>query len=176
MHVRLHPAMTSEALDHIDAMWTRHRPGVPIDRTFFEQTFNTLVEACTGGLSTAALMASIITIIIAAFGLYALASYSSLRRTKEVGVRKVLGASANSIVSLLAWDFVKPVILACVISWPIAYFFINDFYAQFSSQAEFSLLNYGIVTLSIVFLAVLTVSIQCFRTANSDPVQSLRYE
>ena len=176
MHVRLHPTMTSEALDHIDAMWTRHRPGVPIDRTFFEQTFNTLFEARTGGLSTSALIASIITIIIAAFGLYALASYSSLRRTKEVGVRKVLGASANSIVSLLAWDFVKPVILACVISWPIAYFFINDFYAQFSSQAEFSLLNYGIVTLSIVFLALLTVSIQCFRTANSDPVQSLRYE
>ncbi len=168
--------MTDEALEHIDAMWNRHRPDVPIKRTFFDQTFNTLLEARTGGLSMAALLASIITIVIAAFGLYALASYSSIRRTKEVGVRKVLGASANSIVSLLAWDFVKPVILACVISWPVAYFFITDFYAQFSSQAEFSVFNYGIVTLSIVFMSVLTVAIQCFRTANSDPVQSLRYE
>lgn len=176
IHVRLDPNMTDEALEHIDAMWNRHRPDVPINRTFFDQTFNTLLEARTGGLSMAALLASIITIVIAAFGLYALASYSSIRRTKEVGVRKVLGASANSIVSLLAWDFVKPVILACVISWPVAYFFITDFYAQFSSQAEFSVFNYGIVTLSIVFMSVLTVAIQCFRTANSDPVQSLRYE
>ncbi len=78
--------------------------------------------------------------------------------------------------TLLAWDFVKPVILACIIPWPVAYFFISDFYAQLSSQAEFSVLNYGIVTLSIVFLAVFTVAIQCFRTANSDPVHSLRYE
>lgn len=176
MHVRLDPNMTSEALDHIDAMWNRHRPDVPINRTFFDQTFNTLVEARTGGLSTAALLASIITIVIAAFGLYALASYSSLRRTKEVGVRKVLGASANSIVTLLAWDFVKPVLVACLISWPVAYYFISNFYSGFSSQASFPLYNYGFVTLGIVLLALLTVAVQCYKIANSDPVKSLRYE
>lgn len=176
LSIRLDPNMTSEALEHIDAMWIRHRPDIPINRTFLDQTFNSLVEARTGGLSTAALLASIITVVIAAFGLYALASYSSLRRTKEVGVRKVLGASANSIVSLLAWDFVKPVLLACLISWPVAYYFISDFYAEFSSQASFPLYNYGFVTLGIVLLALLTVAAQCHRIANSDPVQSLRYE
>ncbi|NKB33558.1 MAG: FtsX-like permease family protein [Pseudomonadales bacterium] len=174
--VRIDPAMTTEVLDHIDSTWNRHRPDVPINRTFVDQTFNTILEARTGGLSSAALFASIITIIIAAFGLYALASYSSLRRTKEVGVRKVLGASANSIVLLLAWDFVKPVLIACIISWPIAFYFINDFYIQFSTRADFSMLLYGFVAIGIVVLAILTVAIQCFKTANSDPVKSLRYE
>ncbi len=176
LNIRIDPAQSQEALGHIDTVWARHRPDVPINRAFVDQSFATILEARTGGLSTAALFASIITVAIAAFGLYALASYSSLRRTKEVGVRKVLGASANSIVTLLAWDFVKPVLAACVLSWPVAYYFIDDFYSQFSNQALFPLSNYGLVTLGIVLLALLTVALQCLRTASADPVQSLRYE
>ena len=124
----------------------------------------------------AALIASIITIVIAGLGLYALSSYSSVRRTKEVGIRKVLGANAVSIVLLLAWDFVKPVLLACLVAWPIAFFTISQFYAGFSAQASFPLLIYMIVTVGILLIAFLTVVIQCYRTANSDPVKSLRYE
>ncbi len=176
LSIRINPAMSSDALKHIERVWLRHRPDVPIYRTFVEESFNSILEARTSGLGMAALLASIITVVIAGFGLYALASYSSLRRTKEVGVRKVLGASANSIVTVLAWNFVKPVLIACFISWPIANYFIRDIYSQFSSQADFSLLIYATVTVAVVLVAILTVAIQCFKTANADPVQSLRYE
>lgn len=176
IELRINPELTVEALAHIDSVWAQHRPEIPIDRVFFSQDFDSLIDARTGGISKAALFASIVTIFIAACGLYALASYSSLRRTKEIGVRKVLGASATSIISLLAWDFIKPVLLACVVSWPIAYFFINDFYADFSSRVSFPIPAYPLVTMGIVILALLTVAIQCFRTAYLDPVHSLRYE
>ncbi|MEX0617626.1 MAG: FtsX-like permease family protein, partial [Pseudohongiellaceae bacterium] len=176
LHLRLDPMQTEAALNHIDTVWERHQPSVPIERTFFAQTFDDIIADRTDGLSMAALMASVVTVLIAGFGLYALASYSSLRRTKEVGIRKALGATADSIVMLLAWDFIKPVLVACVIAWPIAWFAIEAFYAGFTSRAGFSVLIYGVVTGGVLAVALLTVAIQCFRTANSDPVKSLRYE
>jgi putative ABC transport system permease protein len=176
LHIRVVPQQADAALAHIDEVWARHRPNVPIDRTFFSQTFADIIENRTSGLRIAALMASIITVLIAGFGLYALASYSSLRRTKEVGVRKTLGASTGAIVRLLAWDFVKPVLLACVLAWPLAWFAIDRFYQTFSSQAEFPFIIYVVVTLAVIALALMTVAMQCFRTANTDPVRSLRYE
>ncbi|MES2489493.1 MAG: ABC transporter permease, partial [Pseudomonadota bacterium] len=76
------------ALAHIDEVWARHRPDTPINRTFYDQTYNDLIFAQTNGISSAAFFASAITILISAFGLYALAFYSTQRRTKEVGIRK----------------------------------------------------------------------------------------
>ncbi len=174
--VRTNPSQTEAALQHIDNVWAQHRPDTPIDRVFLSQEFDGLIEARTNGISNAALFASIITIFIAACGLYALASYSSLRRTKEVGVRKVLGASTSSVVGLLAWDFLKPVLVACVVSWPIAYYFIGDFYADFSSQANFPIGMYLLVASGVAALAFATVSIQCYATSSSNPVEALRYE
>ena len=176
IHIRIDPRQTEAALAHVDEVWERHRPGIPLDRTFLAQTFDNIIEDRTNGLSVAAFMASIITVMIAGFGLYALASYSSLRRTKEVGVRKTLGASANSIVGLLAWDFIKPVLIACVLAWPLAWFAIDSFYQTFTSQADFPLLIYGVVTMGVIAVALVTVALQCFKTANADPVKSLRYE
>ncbi len=176
VHVRIDPTQSEAVLAHIDDVWERHRPGIPLDRTFFSQTLDDIIENRTGGLSIAALMASIITVVIAGFGLYALASYSSLRRTKEVGVRKTLGASTYSIVGLLAWDFIKPVLIACVLAWPLAWFAIDSFYQTFSSRPEFPLVTYAAVTVGVIAVALVTVATQCFKTANADPVKSLRYE
>ena len=174
--IRIDPTRTEQALAHIDAAWERHRPGIPLNREFFAQSFNEVIDSRTSGLSMAALMSSIITTIIAGFGLYALASYSSERRTKEVGIRKTLGATTEGIIGLLAWDFIKPVLVACVIAWPLAYLAIDNFYSNFTDRANFSVLFYLAVTVGIVGLALITVAVQCFRTANSDPVKSLRYE
>jgi putative ABC transport system permease protein len=151
-------------------------PDVPVNRTFYEQTFNELIYESTNGISKASLFASIVTIGIAALGLYALAFYTSQRRTKEVGVRKVLGATSISIVGLLTWDFVKPVLFGCVIASILGYFATTYFFAQFSSRPTMSVSVYLAVALVTVVIAILTVSIQCFRTATSDPIGSLRYE
>lgn len=176
LHVRIDPQQTEAALAHIDDTWETHRPGTPINRTFYSQSLNDMIQTQNEGISTAALIASVITIIIAVSGLYALASYATISRTKEVGVRKVLGATSGTIVLLLAWDFIKPVLISCLVAWPIAYFAINFMYSSFSAQASFTIRYYALVTLAIILVASLTVVIQCFRTANSDPVQSLRYE
>lgn len=174
--LRLDPDSTESALNHIDAVWERHRPGTPLDRRFFSEDFESVIDRRTEGLSMAALISSIITTIIAGFGLFALASYSTERRTKEVGIRKTLGAESGNIVRLLTWDFIKPVLIACVTAWPLAYLAIDRFYKEFSDSADFPFMAYMLVTIGIVGLALLTVVVQCFRTANSDPVKSLRYE
>ena len=176
LQVRIDPQQTEAALAHIDDTWETHRPDTPINRTFYSQSLNDMIETQNEGMGTAALIASVITIVIAVLGLYALASYASISRTKEVGVRKVLGATSSAIVLLLAWDFVKPVLVSCLVAWPIAYFTINFMYSSYSAQATFAIPYYALVTLGILLVAFLTVVMQCLRTANADPVQSLRYE
>ncbi|HTQ99045.1 MAG TPA: FtsX-like permease family protein [Candidatus Acidoferrum sp.] len=174
--VRIDPKQADSALKHIDEVWKRHRPDVAPTRTFFDQTFNDLIYKQTNGISKAATFASIITVIISAMGLYALAFYSTERRTKEVGIRKVMGATSGKIVYLLTWDFLKPVLLACALASVAGYFVIRQFMTQFSSQASVPLWWYLLVALGTALVAVLTVSVQCFRAANADPVKSLRYE
>ncbi len=174
--IRLDASQLQSALDHIDSVWNRHRPDLAIDRTFYEQTYNELVGAETRGINFAAIFASIITVLISAFGLYALAFYSSERRTKEVGVRKVLGATSTTIIGLLTWDFVKPVLVACALACGLGYYAITIYFQQFSSQVEISPLLYLLVIIGTILVAIVTVAMQCYRTANADPVDSLRYE
>ncbi|MES2627065.1 MAG: FtsX-like permease family protein [Pseudomonadota bacterium] len=174
--LRIDPTQTTSALAHIDEVWARHRPDIPINRTFYDQTFNDLVYQQTNGISTAATIASVITVVISAFGLYALAFYSTQRRTKEVGVRKVMGATTKKIIGLLTWDFLKPVFAACVLASVAGYFAATRYFAQFSSQTEIPLWLYVAVTVGTVLLAIVTVASQCYRAANADPVKSLRYE
>ncbi|MDO9477671.1 MAG: FtsX-like permease family protein, partial [Pseudohongiella sp.] len=174
--VRIDPAQRDSALQHIDSVWATHRPDTPIDREFYEQSFNQQIYEETNGINRAAQFAALITMVIAALGLYALAYYSTERRTKEIGVRKVLGATAQSIVQLLSLDFIKPVIVACVIASVLAYFVTSFYFNQFSAQASLSPLIYLLVIVGMILLSLLTVAAQCIKTAKSDPVKSLRSE
>jgi putative ABC transport system permease protein len=174
--LRVDPTQLDDALAHIDEVWARHRPDVPLNRTFFDQTFGDLVYQQTNGIAKAASFASIITVIISAMGLYALAFYSTLRRTKEVGIRKVMGATSGTIVRLLTWDFLKPVLVACVLASIAGYFVVGRYLEQFSSRTTISVWIYVAVTLATVLVAIVTVALQCLRAANADPVRSLRYE
>jgi len=169
-------AQIDKVLTRIDAIWARHRPDVPISRTLFDQKFNSLVLTRTKGISTAAIFASIITILIAASGLYALAHYSTTRRTKEVGIRKVLGATSKSVIGLLTWDFLKPVIVACIGGALMGYFAIHHFIQQYTARTEISSLLYLLVAAGAVSIATLTVSLHCYNVASMKPVQSLRVE
>lgn len=174
--IRIDPLQQASALDHIDTVWNRHRPDAPINREFYEQSFSQQIFEQTNGINRAAQFAAFITIIIAALGLYALAYYSTERRAKEIGVRKVLGASSRSIVELLTMDFIKPVLLACILASGLAYFATAYYFQQFSAQASLSPLVFVLVVVSTIFLALLTVATQCIKTARSDPVKSLRSE
>lgn len=174
--LRIDPEQTDAALQHIDAVWRKYQPDGYFDRTFFRQTYNDIVDEETRGINIAAIFASTISILISAFGLYALAFYSTQRRTKEVGIRKVVGATSKKLIRLLTWDFLKPVLVACALASLAAYYAILYYLQQFSSRAEVPWLLYPGVTAGTLLIAALTVATQCYRAANADPVKSLRYE
>jgi putative ABC transport system permease protein len=174
--LRLDPRQQENTLAFIDGVWARHHPGLPINRSFFSATYDNLITRQTQGISIAAMFASVVTILISAMGLYALVFYSTERRTKEVGIRKVLGATTRMVISLLTWDFLKPVLLACALACVGGYVAIGWYTRQFSSQVEVTPLLYVLVTTGTLLVAVVIIVGLSYRAASAHPVESLRYE
>ena len=117
-------------------------------------------------------------IFVATLGLFGLASFTTERRTKEIGIRKVMGASVRDIVILLTTDFTKLVLIANVIAWPVAYFFMNDWLDRFAYRAPFGEWVWMFLIAAAAALAVawLTIALQASRAATARPVLALRYE
>ncbi len=174
--VRLDSAQADSALAHIDAVWKSRRPNTPVNRSFFSETFDNLVFQRTNEIGQASLFSSLVTICIAVMGLFGLAYYYTQRRTKEVGIRKVLGASVEKLVLMLSKAFLTPVAWAVLIAAPITWYLVTDYYSGFSSRANFSLEHYLIIVFGIGFLALVTTASQGYRAAQSNPAGLLRNE
>ena len=121
-------------------------------------------------------LAATLAILIACMGMLGLASFSVVQRTKEVGIRKVLGATVTHIVLLLSQDFAKPVLVAILIALPIAYVLMHRWLEDFAYRVEISWSVFLLVGLSALGIALLTVSYHAIRAATADPVETLRYE
>jgi putative ABC transport system permease protein len=123
-------------------------------------------------------MFSAFAIFVATLGLFGLASFTTERRTKEIGIRKVMGASVKDIVVLLTSDFTRLVLLANIIAWPVAYYFMSGWLNRFVYRAPFSEWAWLFVASAVVALAVawLTIALQARKAATSRPVMALRYE
>jgi putative ABC transport system permease protein len=117
-----------------------------------------------------------LTIVIACMGLFGLASFMAVQRTKEIGIRKVLGASVGSIVALLSRDFLKLILLANVVAWPIAYYVAGRWLANFAYQINISPWVFGIAGITALAIAFLTISVKAIKAALANPVKSLRSE
>ena len=173
--VRIQPTDIPETVAALEAAWQQFVPEEPFEYSFLNADFDALygAEQRTSQLFT---VFSILAILIACLGLFGLASFLIQQRTKEVGIRKVLGASVPGIVALLSKDFARLVLVAMVIAWPAAYFvaraWLQDFAYRISIPWGLFLIA-GLVALAIAFL---TVSYQSIKAATADPVQSLRYE
>src|SRR5690606_17944166 len=115
-------------------------------------------------------------ILLARLGLFGLASLAAVNRTKEVGVRKVLGASVLSIARLLCHDFAVLVLIAIVIATPLAWYTMDQWLAQFAYKPELSWLTFALTGLSALAIAILTVGVHALKAALADPVSSLRSE
>ncbi|MBO6659837.1 MULTISPECIES: ABC transporter permease [Roseivirga] len=120
--------------------------------------------------------ATVIAIIISCLGLFGMAHLSSQQRQKEIGVRKVLGASVRELVFMLNLSFTKLVAISAIVAIPAAYYFLDDWLSNFAFRIDLGVLVFLIPTLITLFIAVLTVSIQSYRTANANPINSLRDE
>ena len=127
-------------------------------------------------LSQLLMWATALTIFISCLGLFALAVYSSLQRTKEIGVRKIIGASVVQIVSLLVKDFLQPVIIAFIIAIPIAWWGANNWLQSFAYKTTLSWWIFIVTGISAILIALLTISFQSIRAALANPVKSLRTE
>ncbi|MDP6039835.1 MAG: FtsX-like permease family protein, partial [Candidatus Latescibacteria bacterium] len=119
---------------------------------------------------------ALLTILVACLGLFGLAAFTAEQRTKEIGVRKVLGASVRSIILLLSKEFAKLVLIANVIAWPVAYFAIDDWLQNFAYRVDVAWWVFALAGVATLLIALGTVGYQALRAALSNPVEALRYE
>jgi len=173
--VRIRPEQVSETLADLQAEWETFVPGETFAYSFLDQDFDNLYRAeQRTGLTFGVF--SILAMAVACLGLFGLAAFMTEQRTKEIGVRKVLGASAGGIVALLSRDFVKLVGIAFVLAAPVAYLTMDRWLQAFAYRIEISWRIFLIAGLAACGVALLTVSYQSVRAALADPVKSLRYE
>jgi len=165
------------AIEHFEAVWKKLVPGDPVFWEFLDDRFDALYRSEARQAQMFGVF-SAFAIFVATLGLFGLASFTTERRTKEIGIRKVMGASVKDIVMLLTTDFTKLVLLANVIAWPVAYFFMNDWLNRFAYKAPFSEWSWLFIASAIAALAVawLTIALQASRAASARPVLALRYE
>lgn len=159
----------------IEATWNKLNPNEPYEFSFLDEDFQKNYEA-ENRLSAIVGYFTIIAIFISCFGLFGLATFSAEQRTKEIGVRKVLGASVTNIVGLMSKDFLKLVIVSIVVASPIAWFVMNKWLQDFTYRIHISWKVFVITTIAALFIAVLTISFQAIKAALSNPVKSLRTE
>ena len=117
-----------------------------------------------------------IAILIACLGLFGLATFNAAQRVKEIGIRKVLGASIPSILALLSREIVILIIVANLIAWPVAWYFMSEWLNGFAYHVDMSFIVYALSALAAVAIALVTVSSQTIRAARTNPASTLRYE
>ncbi len=173
--ISIHEGGIAEALDFIEKTWKQTIPMFPFIYSFldedFEQSFGTLETL--GRLLTTS---TFISIFISCLGLLGLATYSTQQRTKEIAIRKVLGASASGIILKLSREFTRWVVFANLIAFPTAYFVMKWWLQNFPYRISLGLWIFILSALSVLVLAILTVSFQALKAATANPVDSLRHE
>ena len=173
--VRLKGGHIPDVVKQIEGKWQHMAQGVPFSYTFMDADFNKLYEAeqRTGKVF---ITFAVFAILIASLGLFGLVTYAAEQRTKEIGIRKVLGANVGGIVALLSRDFVKLVLIASVIAFPIAWWAMNQWLQSFAYRIGISWWIFAIAGLGAVLIALVTVSLQTIRAALANPIRSLRSE
>lgn len=173
--VKMNTADMAPAIGHVKTVWSQFTPEFPLEYNFLDESFATMYKA-EDKLRAMLWIFTATAIFVGCLGLFGLASYTAERRTKEIGIRKVLGASVQSIVMLLSQDFVKLVLLALLIASPLAWYFMNDWLQDFAYRINISWWVFALAGLSAVVIALLTVSFHAIKAGIRNPVRNLRTE
>lgn len=174
--MRIKPNQVASAIASVEAKWKSIVPAQPFKFSFLDQNLDQQyrAEQRTGRLFS---VFSGLAIFVACIGLFALSAYTTSLRTKEIGVRKVLGASVSSVVFLLSKEFTRMIVLAYALAVPLAWYFMENWWLQnFAYRIQISFWILAVAGGIALLIAWLTVSYQSIRAATSDPVKSLRYE
>ena len=169
------PGDISKLLQSIKASWEHLNPGEPFEYSFLDEEFQKNYTA-ENHLSSVVRYFTIIAIFISCLGLFGLATFSAEQRIKEIGVRKVLGASVMSIVTLLSKDFLKLVGIAIIIASPLAWYVMRKWLNDFAYRIDISWTVFLVTTGIALFIALFTIGFQAIRAASANPVKSLRTE
>lgn len=165
----------SRSISSIRETWEATLPGMTFDYSFLDDDIkNSYGEYKASG--TLQLVLSVITLTIACLGIFGLVSYTAVRRTKEIGIRKVLGATVTGIVAMLSREFVVLIALSNLIAWPLAYVLMRSFLQEFPFQVRIGLDTFLLTGLVAMSLAVLSAGFQAVKAALANPVETLRYE
>ncbi len=175
MAVRLSTANFNDTINRIEGLWKEISPGTPFSYSFLDNDLAELYQAEQRSAKIFAVFA-ILAIIIACVGLFGLAAYTAYQRTKEIGVRKVLGATVPNIVMLLSLDFAKLVGIAFVIATPVAWFGMQNWLQNFAFRVDLGVMTFATAGLIALAIALVTVSYQAISAAVVNPVNSLRSE
>ena len=175
MTIKVSGADMKNTLGSITATWKHFAPDQPIRYTFLDEQFANMYADVqrTGSIFTSF---AVLAIIIACLGLFALSAFMAEQRSKEIGIRKVLGATVTNITSLLSMDFIKLVLIAIVIASPIAWYGMNKWLQDFAYKAPISWWIFALAGFTAIVIALFTVSFQSIKAALMNPVKSLKSE
>jgi putative ABC transport system permease protein len=159
----------------IEQPWNTFFPGNPIDYFYLDQFFNRQYESDRQFGSIFSLFTAL-AIFIACLGLFGLASFLTTQRTKEIGIRKVLGSSAANIVMLLSRGFIQLVLVANLIAWPLAWFAMDNWLQEFPYRIQLNPVWFIVAGAGVVLIAFVSVGVQTLKAALINPAKTLKYE
>ena len=173
--VRIKPGDYQKAIGHIQAKWAEFMPDNPFEYSFLDAEFDSLyrTDQTIGKVFS---VFTFLSLTVACLGLLGLAMFTAERRTKEIGIRKVLGASVQNVVTMLSKDFLKLVMIASLIAFPVAWYAMNKWLQDFAYKTDISWWVFALSTGAVCAIALFTISFQSLKAALTNPVESLRSE
>jgi putative ABC transport system permease protein len=173
--VRIAPENITHTMDLLEKEWKKINPQRPFDYFFMDESFNSQYQA-EERLGTITLYFGLLAVFIGCLGLFGMSSYAAEQRTKEIGVRKVLGATVAGIVLLLSKEFTRWVLVANIIAWPAAYLLADRWLEDFAYRISISWTTFVLAGFLALLIALATVSFQAVKAALANPVETLGYE
>jgi len=173
--VRINATNAKSAVSNVESVWKKVNPNQPFEYQFLDEHFAELYRADQAVSKVVGILAGL-AILISCLGLFGLASYAAEKRVKEIGIRKVLGASITNITGLLSKDFIKLVIISNLIAWPVAWFGINRWLQDFAYRIPISWWVFVLAGGIALVIALATISFQAIKAAIANPGKSLRTE
>ena len=175
MFINISPKNIPWTIALLEKVYKKFNPDFPFEFHFLDDDYDQLYCA-QQQTDQIVRYFSFLAVFISGIGLFGLASFTAEQRTKEIGVRKILGASVSGIVFILIKEFTKWVLLANLIAWPIAWLTMNKWLQNFAYRIDLTILPFVLAGGLALFIALLLVSWQAIRAANANPVEALRYE
>jgi len=173
--VKLKPQNMQESIASIGEIWQDMFSEIPFEFHFLDDIYADLYKA-ERQFNTVITWFTIMAIVIGCLGLIGLVLFATEQRTKEIGIRKVLGASVSGILALISSDFLKWIVLANIIAWPVAWYALGKWLDNFAYRIDLTFWPFLLSGLLALLIALLTIGTQAMRAATANPVESLRYE